>query len=67
MEPASIPFRGAGLGLDIRVIGACDVIATVRKAIQKQERRKREALKRRAQELALIFWPILSLDSSPEK
>jgi hypothetical protein len=34
--------------LDIRVIGACDVSARARKAIQKQERRKREALRRRA-------------------
>jgi hypothetical protein len=34
--------------LDIRVIGACDVGARARKAIQKQERRKREALRRRA-------------------
>jgi hypothetical protein len=34
--------------LDIRVIGACDVGARARKAIRKQERRKREALRRRA-------------------
>jgi hypothetical protein len=34
--------------LDIRTIGACDVSARARKAIQKQERRKREAARRRA-------------------